>query len=83
MAVTALLHGGITIAGGRVQQTNFDGYPLLTMGGMPEVQVEILESGEPIGGVGEPGQPPVAPAVLNAIFAATGTRVRELPVRLG
>jgi isoquinoline 1-oxidoreductase beta subunit len=82
MAVTALLHGEITIEGGRVQQTNFDSYPLLTMGGMPEVQVEILESGEPIGGVGEPGQPPVVPAVLNAVFAATGTRVRELPVRL-
>lgn len=82
MAVTALLHGRITIAGGRVQQSNFGDYPLLTMGGMPEVKVEIVESGEPIGGVGEPGQPPVAPAVLNAIFAATGTRVRELPVRL-
>lgn len=83
MAVTALLHGEITIEGGRVQQGNFDGYPLLTMGGMPEVKVEILQSGEPIGGVGEPGQPPVVPAVVNAVFAATGTRVRELPVRLG
>lgn len=83
MAVTALLHGEITIAGGRVQQANFDGYPLLTMGEMPEVKVEILQSGEPLGGVGEPGQPPVVPAVLNAIFAATGKRVRELPVRLG
>lgn len=83
MALTALLHGEITIEGGRVRQANFDSYPLLTIGEVPETVVEIVESGEPIGGVGEPGLPTVAPAALNAIFAVTGTRVRELPVRLG
>lgn len=82
MALTALLHGAITIERGQVQQTNFDGYPLLTIGDAPDVHVEILQSGEPIGGIGEPGLPPVAPAVLNAVFAATGQRVRRLPARL-
>jgi isoquinoline 1-oxidoreductase beta subunit len=71
----------ITIANGRVQQSNFHDYPVVRMAQAPQVEVEILESpAEAVGGVGEPPVPPVAPAVANAIFAATGTRIRRLPL---
>ncbi|MEO5375464.1 MAG: xanthine dehydrogenase family protein molybdopterin-binding subunit [Alphaproteobacteria bacterium] len=79
--LTAALKGEITVSGGRVQQGNFHDYPLLRMSEMPAVEVHIVASTEPPGGVGEPGLPPVAPAVVNAIFAATGRRVRSLPIR--
>lgn len=77
--LSAALHGAITFAGGVTQQSNFDSYPLLSMAESPEIDVHIVPSSEPSGGVGEPGVPPIAPAVANALFAATGVRVRELP----
>ncbi|MCZ7651695.1 MAG: xanthine dehydrogenase family protein molybdopterin-binding subunit [Thermoanaerobaculia bacterium] len=80
--LSAALHGQITFAKGRVQQSNFHDYPALRMSEMPEVEVHIVESGERMGGVGEPGLPPIAPAVANAVFAATGQRLRRLPFRL-
>ena len=79
--LTAALYGAITLQDGRVQERNFNAYPLLTMKEMPSVEVHILQSSEPPGGVGEPGVPPIAPAVANAIFAATGKRIRRLPIR--
>ena len=77
--LTAALHGAISFAGGRAEQTNFDSYPLLTMAETPEIDVHIISSTEPPGGVGEPGVPPIAPALANALFAATGVRIRDLP----
>jgi len=80
--LSAALKGEITIEGGRAVQGNFDDYPLLTMDEMPEVEVHIVPSAEPPEGIGEPGLPPAAPAVVNAVFAATGKRIRRLPIRL-
>jgi isoquinoline 1-oxidoreductase beta subunit len=80
--LTAALHGEITLDKGRIQQSNFHDYPLLRMDEMPEIQVHIVASSEPPGGGGEPGTPPIAPAVANAVFAATGKPVRQLPIRL-
>ena len=80
-ALSAAALGEITIAAGRVQQSNFHDYQVVRMAQAPQVDVEILESpAEAIGGIGEPPVPPLAPAVANAIFAATGTRVRRLPL---
>jgi len=79
--LTAALYGAITLKNGRVQQGNFDDYPMLTIDEMPKVEVHIVPSNEDPTGVGEPGVPAVAPAVTNAIFAATGKRVRRLPIR--
>jgi isoquinoline 1-oxidoreductase subunit beta len=79
--LTAALHGAITLKGGRVEQSNFHDYPLLKLNEMPEVKVYLVSSQEPPTGVGEPGVPPIAPAVGNAIFAATGKRIRRLPIR--
>jgi len=78
--LTAALYGEITFENGRVQQSNFHDYPILRMNEAPEIEVAIINSGEPMGGAGEPGTPPIAPAVANAIFAATGKRVRRLPI---
>jgi len=78
--LTAALKGAITIDKGRVQQGNFDDYEMLHMDEMPVVEVYIVPSNEAPGGVGEPGTPPIAPAVCNAIFAATGKRIRKLPI---
>jgi isoquinoline 1-oxidoreductase beta subunit len=78
--LTAALHGQITFARGRVEQGNFDDYPLLRLDETPEIEVHIVESGEKPGGVGEPGVPPVAPAVANALFDAAGIRLRTLPM---
>ena len=78
--LTAALYGRITHKDGRVEQGNFDTYPLLRMSEMPKVEVHILPSTEKPGGIGEPGTPPIAPAVANAIFAATGKRIRNLPI---
>jgi len=79
--LTAALYGEITVAGGKVVQTNFNNYKPLRMSEMPKVEVYIVPSTEKHGGVGEPGTPPIAPAVVNAIFAATGKRVRSLPIK--
>jgi isoquinoline 1-oxidoreductase beta subunit len=79
--LTAALYGEITIKDGRVQQNNFYDYKMLRMNEMPKVEVYIVPSTEKHGGVGEPGTPPIAPAVVNAIFAATGKRIRHLPIR--
>ena len=80
--LSAALYGEITLKNGRVQQGNFDDYPVLRMNEMPKIEVHIVDSGEKSGGVGEPGTPPIAPAVANAVFAATGKRLRQLPLRL-
>lgn len=79
--LTAALRGEITLEGGRVQQSNFHDYELLRMDEMPLIETHIIEGGPPIGGIGEPGTPPIAPAVANAIYAATGRRIRRLPIR--
>ncbi len=78
--LSAALHGAITLKNGRVEQSNFHDYPLLRMNEMPQVEVHIVPSKEKPGGVGEPGVPPIAPAVANAVFALTGARLRTLPM---
>src|SRR6202171_2940392 len=78
--VTAALHGEITLKDGRVEQTNFDTYQILRMNEAPAVEVHIVQSFEPPGGMGEAGTSAIAPAVTNAIFAATGKRLRKLPI---
>ncbi len=75
----AALKGRISFAGGRVEQANFDTYPVLMLNEAPAIDVISVPSDAPLGGVGEPGTPPIAPAVANAIFAATGVRHRSLP----
>jgi isoquinoline 1-oxidoreductase beta subunit len=79
--LTAALKGQITIANGRVEQSNFHDYEMLRLNETPKTEVHIVASNEPPGGVGEPGTPPIAPAVCNAIFAATGKPIRRLPIR--
>jgi isoquinoline 1-oxidoreductase beta subunit len=78
--LSAALYGRLTIKDGKVEQSNFHDYPVLRLNGMPKVEVHILPSTENPGGIGEPGTPPIAPAVVNAIFAATGKRLRSLPI---
>ncbi|HET7812691.1 MAG TPA: xanthine dehydrogenase family protein molybdopterin-binding subunit [Steroidobacteraceae bacterium] len=78
--LTAALHGEISFANGRVVQSNFHDYPIVRIDEAPQIEVAIINSGEPMGGAGEPGTPPIAPAVANAIYAATGKRVRRLPI---
>lgn len=79
-ALSAALHGEITIEGGRVVQETYVEYPIVTMAEAPEVNTHIIAGGPPLGGVGEPPVPALAPAVVNALFAATGRRVRRLPI---
>lgn len=78
--LTAALHGEITIEDGRVTQGNFDSYPMVRMDKAPNIETHIINSMESWGGAGEPGTPGIGPALTNAIYAATGTRIRELPV---
>lgn len=78
--LSAALKGQITLKHGCVVQANFRDYPILTIGEMPEVEVHIVPGRGDPGGVGEPGVPPIAPAVANAVFAATGHRIRALPM---
>jgi isoquinoline 1-oxidoreductase beta subunit len=80
--LTAALKGKVSLAKGRVKESNFHDYPLLTMREMPAIEVHIVPSPWEPGGVGEPGTPPIAPAVANAVFAATGKRVRRLPIEI-
>ncbi len=81
--LTAALRGKITIKDGAVEQSNFHDYPLLRMNEVPVVEVHIVPSTNSPTGIGEPGTPPIAPAVANAVFAATGSRLRSLPLTLG
>src|SRR5207302_9836630 len=78
--ITAALHGEITLKDGRVEQTNFDSYQMLRMNEAPAIEVHIVQNFEPPGGMGECGTSAIVPAVANAIFAATGKRLRKLPV---
>jgi isoquinoline 1-oxidoreductase beta subunit len=80
--LTAALYGAITIENGRVVQGNFDTYQMLRMPEMPAVEVHIVPSADAQGGVGEPGTPPIAPAVANAVFTLTGRRIRTLPIQV-
>ena len=85
MGMGLALTSEITFKNGRAQQNNFDGYEIIRIDAAPKVvRVHLVDSGTwdgPLGGVGEPGVPPVAPAIANAVFAATGRRVRQLPIR--
>ncbi len=84
MGLTSALYGEISFKNGQVQQSNFHDYPLLGIDAAPrEIRVHLLPASDydaPLGGVGEPGVPPIAPALCNAIFAATGKRIRSLPI---
>lgn len=79
--LSAALHGECTVKGGRVEQENFDTYQVMLMSEMPAVETIAMPSGGFWGGVGEPTIAVAAPAVLNAVFAATGKRIRRLPLR--
>lgn len=79
--LTAFLYGEISLEKGRVKQGNFHDYKMVRMNEAPAIEVHIVDSNEQMGGAGEPGVPPVAPAIANAIFAATGKRVRQLPLQ--
>ncbi|WP_437724832.1 molybdopterin cofactor-binding domain-containing protein [Sorangium sp. So ce861] len=81
--LTAALYGKLTLVGGKVQESNFHDYPMLRMFEMPRIAVHILQSNAEMGGIGEPGTPPIAPAVANAVFALTKRRLRSLPLRVG
>jgi len=80
--LSAVLYGRITVRDGRVEQSNFHDYPVLRMNEMPQIEVILVESTEEPGGVGEPGTAVLAPAITNAIFTATGRRLRSLPIDL-
>src|SRR5882672_2432665 len=78
--ITAALYGAITLKDGRVEQANFDTYQMLRINEAPAIEVHIVQSSEPPGGMGECGTSAIVPAVANAIFAATGKRLRKMPV---
>jgi isoquinoline 1-oxidoreductase subunit beta len=80
--LSAALFDEITIRDGRVVQANFNDYPMPKLADAPGVVVEFMHSDGPMGGLGEPGVPPIAPAIANAVFAATGKRLRTLPLRI-
>ncbi len=80
--LSAALHGQLTLKRGRVEESNFHDYRVLRLDEMPVVDVHIVDSKDKMGGVGEPGTPPIAPAVANAVFALTGKRLRRLPLAL-
>jgi isoquinoline 1-oxidoreductase beta subunit len=79
--LAAAFYGEITVENGRVKQGNFHDYPMLRMREAPSIDVHLVDSQEEPGGAGEPGVPPIAPAVANALFVLTGRRVRKLPIR--
>ena len=78
--VTAALYGEITLKDGRVEQANFHNYQILRMNEAPAVEVYIVQNREPPGGMGEAGTSCIVPAVANAVFAATGVRLRKMPI---
>src|SRR5579883_181049 len=80
--LTAALYDEITVKDGQVEQSNFDNYPMVRMADSPKIETYFaLSGGEKWGGIGEPGTPPIAPALCNAIFAATGKRIRQVPIK--
>jgi isoquinoline 1-oxidoreductase beta subunit len=81
--LSAALHGEITVEGGRIQQKNFDDYPVVRIDEAPAIEVHLVASSAKPTGIGEPGTPPLAPAVGNALFALTGKRIRRLPFKAG
>jgi isoquinoline 1-oxidoreductase subunit beta len=80
--LSAALYGAIHVERGRIVEENFDGYPLVRISTAPAIDVHLVPSGDDAGGIGEPGTPPIAPAVCNAILALTGKPVRTLPIKL-
>ena len=76
----ATIKSEMTVRNGRVNESNFDDYKVIRMDETPEINVHIIKNQESPGGVGEPGLPPIAPAVANAVFAASGKRIRKLPI---
>ena len=80
--LTAAVHGNLELEAGSIKESNFHDYPILRIDEAPAVEVIIVDSGTEPTGVGEPGLPPIAPAVANAVFRATGQRLRSLPLRL-
>ncbi len=82
MGLSSALNEAITVERGAVVQRNFSDYPVLKMAQVPAIHISFVESNGPLGGLGEVGLPPAAPALANAIHAATGVRVRSLPIRL-
>ncbi|WP_373092987.1 molybdopterin cofactor-binding domain-containing protein, partial [Zhongshania sp.] len=81
--LTAALKGEITVEDGAVQQSNVHDYEMLRMNESPDIEIYRVDSANAPTGVGEPGVPPLAPALANAVFAASGQRLRQLPLRLG
>jgi isoquinoline 1-oxidoreductase beta subunit len=79
--IGAVLWGEITLKAGRVEQHNFNDYRVVRMNEAPIVEVHLVKSSEAPGGIGEPGTVGIAPAVTNAVFAATGKRIRKLPIK--
>jgi isoquinoline 1-oxidoreductase subunit beta len=77
---TAALYGEITLKNGRVEQSNFDSYQMIRMNEAPKIEVHVVKSTEPPGGMGETGTSAIVPAIANAIHAATGKRLRKMPV---
>jgi isoquinoline 1-oxidoreductase beta subunit len=78
--VTAALYGEITLINGRVEQANFDTYQMLRINEAPAIEVHVVKSAEPPGGMGEAGTSGIVPAIANAVFAATGKRLRKMPI---
>ena len=79
--ITGVLHGEITLKKGRVEQNNFYDYEMLRIDKSPKIEIEIIKSTEAPGGMGEPGTSALTPAVLNAVYAATGVRFRKTPIK--
>jgi isoquinoline 1-oxidoreductase beta subunit len=82
MGLTAAIKNEITVKNGETQQSNFHNYSVLRQGEIPQMEVFVMKNEDLPGGVGEPGLPPVAPALCNAVFLATGKRIRKLPFDL-
>ena len=80
--LTAALFGEITLVNGAVREGNFPDYKIAKLADAPHIETHIINSGAKLGGVGEPGTPPIAPAIANAVSKLTGTRIRELPIRI-
>ncbi len=80
--LTAALYGEVRVEGGRIMQWNFPDYRMLSLKEMPRIETYVIESGAQPGGVGEPGTPPIAPAVANAVSILTAKRIRSLPIRV-